>query len=568
MRTVIAMLAALAVAVIAGAGAAAASAQLGWIDVTPYPFGFDGNPVGSNPQCEDVQSSTTNCYLSVESMAFRAWNRGVAVVYAKDSLNHPTPYGVWRYNGVRWYPDPTFPGQVSSSGSPGECPGNTILWAGKLDLWLVGSVGTLSWTTPLCRFDGVTDEWEQISVPASAVAEALQNNTAATNPILPNGITSGACFAWNDCSFFGSDGVVLHWDGQSLSAVSTGPGVGVGPWLAADYADAAEVTTAAGPRAVAVGAPSTVVRTSPDGLPDPDLLWSTGESFVPSVVSVSGSTPVAVSVNSAGAAWVADVPSGAETADQLAPISLTGAESPCPDQDLPPDAFAGDIPTGTSYQFDALGALPDGGVVAGGTNGFDPVTVQASCDTSPAITEFPAVPDGNITAIAAPADNRVWAATGISVNPDGSNGPPRLYVFTDGSAPDTPAGNDKEQRTLPPAPEPQVFVFAPPVTVVVAPPGQTIVKHRPPKRKTVKLPSPIYDVSKKPPVVPSGPGTYTLTLNFKVRSRITIGLQALRDGKVVASSGLRTFTHGSGKLVLTLRTASWPTALRFLTSKR
>jgi len=101
-----------------------------WTDVSPYPFGSDGNPV-TDPT-GTCAGADPDCYLEVNSLAFRAWNRGIASVGpAQGSSAATTPFGVWHYNGVRWYPDPTFPGT-------GTCAGTDIMWAGKLDIWLVG----------------------------------------------------------------------------------------------------------------------------------------------------------------------------------------------------------------------------------------------------------------------------------------------------------------------------------------------------------------------------------------------------------------------------------------------
>src|SRR5215472_2148826 len=83
-----------------------------WIAVDPYPFGADGNPVDpTNPTCS---GSGQSCYLVVTSLAFRSWNRGLAATTTGDSVNpnssdpRKNPFGVWLFNGTRWYPDPTF----------------------------------------------------------------------------------------------------------------------------------------------------------------------------------------------------------------------------------------------------------------------------------------------------------------------------------------------------------------------------------------------------------------------------------------------------------------------------
>src|ERR1700689_3890565 len=50
-----------------------------WEDVQPYPFGSAGGPVESSsvPNCDDAIGEVT-CPLTVTSMAFRAWNAGLA----------------------------------------------------------------------------------------------------------------------------------------------------------------------------------------------------------------------------------------------------------------------------------------------------------------------------------------------------------------------------------------------------------------------------------------------------------------------------------------------------------
>src|SRR6202042_1802304 len=100
----------------------------------------DGGP--ADPTAADCLQYS--CYLPVESMAFRAWNRGLALVNSANS------YGVWSYNGTSWVPNPSFPGA-------GTCSGNKILWAGKLDYWVIGSSGG-SWPA-LCRYDAADFVW-------------------------------------------------------------------------------------------------------------------------------------------------------------------------------------------------------------------------------------------------------------------------------------------------------------------------------------------------------------------------------------------------------------------------
>src|ERR1700730_9246210 len=122
-----------------------------WVE-EPYPFDSEGRgEVDTSPGSKCAPGSNgeelDSCYLTVTSMDFRAWNRGLAATVGTASTNggerKATPYGVWIFNGTRWFPDPTFPGQS-------VCKGTKIVWAGKLDYWLVG--GPPNWAN-LCRFD-------------------------------------------------------------------------------------------------------------------------------------------------------------------------------------------------------------------------------------------------------------------------------------------------------------------------------------------------------------------------------------------------------------------------------
>jgi hypothetical protein len=100
---------------------------------------------------------------------------------------------------------------------------------------------------------------------------------------------------------------------------------------------------------------------------------------------------------------------------------------------------------------------------------------------------------------------------------------------------------------------------------VVVTPVVTTTTTKKTKTKKVKLKPAIYAIHSR--VVPSAGGTYTLYLTFKVRRPVTIGLQGLRDGKVVAATGLKHFKGHSGQLALTLDRDHWPTKLRLQTPK-
>jgi hypothetical protein len=348
-----------------------------WVDVKPYPFGSFTGPSGieeagpvdveskqwlaEHPQCVRfgiVPGSNGNrapengCYLTVTSMAFRSWNRGLAATYPSQGLS-PTaaeknPYGVWTYNGEQWSPDPTFPGRKT-------CPGHTIVWAGKLDYWLIGGPSDISWSR-LCRYNGLEHEWEPFSVPKAT----LQRVTPPTIPgraaggarsaasIVPNlghrlgGITSGACLAWNDCWFFGTYGAVVYWNGQAL--VDSSP-ARTERWLNGEYLDAAASEDPLGsPFAMAVSstgerAPtereSELITAQRNGEPPPELFRSVNGAFsLGAIGGFSSALPfvpptqeqahdggsgwddpfrtdlVAVGLDPAGQGWVAGNPAG------------------------------------------------------------------------------------------------------------------------------------------------------------------------------------------------------------------------------------------------------------------
>jgi hypothetical protein len=587
-----------------------------WTDVTPYPFGFDGNPVDENSAACQAWERQTNrqyqggydpivCYLSVDSMAFRSWNRGVAVVSPPlNSDLSTTAFGVWLYNGTRWFADPTFPGQS-------VCKGSTVLWAGKLDYWLVGQIGAgqgavEKWPA-LCRFDGVNFSWEPLAVPASALADVPLDPT--TGKPAAGAIQAGACLSWDNCWFFGSYGVVLHWDGQSLSNAT--PGLGASPWLMSDFTAAAAGTDAAGnPFALALAGTSgganangatlgQATPSDPDGAPPHELYRSGGGPFQP--VDYSPPTTglpsdpyqtdlAAVGFNSQGQGWLAGdprglrpgiTPAGGPTQPEpspLVPVSTSGAVQPC--AATAPDAFTYSAGGPSGYLWRTIGVLPNGDAVAGGSlhdPSEEPLLAQVSCDKPPRLLRFGSTdpstgdfmdvdPNGAITAVAANAINDAWAsATAFGKSsPLEPQPPPHLYRLTDTQKPLAPPGNDVEPRPLVVQSEATIFVFAPKVVVTPRPPKQVKIKKR--KGKTVHVPPPIYAV--QPPKLVRGPGgTFSLVITFKVRSKVTIGLEAFRRGKLVSSSGLKTFRGRSGELVLRLDPHRWPTKLKFVTPK-
>lgn len=620
-----------------------------WTDVTRYPFGSDGNPVDAQSTVCQPKGATPYgpgwgngdgdfasqggeiagnppCYLQVNSLAFRAWNRGLAAT-GQPALHNagsaPVAYGVWLFNGTNWFPDPTFPGSAT-------CPGSTILWAGKLDYWLIGSSGAPQRT--LCRFDGVNLVWEPLSLPAATVARLPWDQ----NGNVIGGITSGACYAWNNCWFFGDQGIQVHWDGQSLSDSSAG--LGASPWLEGDFTGAAIGTDPSGNAfGVAVTKSSSVgsaglqgsgvpLPAAPDGSPPAQLFGSHGGTWVPLPYSPPSSPRpndpfttdlTMVSADSGGDAWVAGDPAARLSSPTPAPIvpaplqrlTVTGGEATCPQPGTSPftaqaGGANGNSPNGFTWH--GLSTFPDGSALAGGAYGNgqttwtesaggqtytvgtdnEPVLVHAVCGQTPVIAEFrrpdpldadqtgaqliPADYGGWITAVASNASNDAWAATtdGTWVyfsngNPVGGNLMPHVYRWTDGQPPDAPAGDDNEPR-------PSLFTLDPPVYTVGSPtivvtPSTVTTTQTPAKTKSVHLPPAIYAVKSR--LIRSAHGNFTLYISFKVRRPVSVGVQALRGRKVVASSGVKRFTGHSGSLALRLDRRKWPTHLRFVGAK-
>jgi hypothetical protein len=230
-----------------------------------------------------------------------------------------------------------------------------------------------------------------------------------------------------------------------------------------------------------------------------------------------------------------------------------------------------------------------GGEVGGNAQGLQPVLAQVSCSGTPQTTVFqiPTPADalsvaptiaadagGIITAVAASASNDAWAASSpgqFTDDIDGNLGtalqPPSFYQLTDGQTPDAPAGNDSESRPVVTGTEPTIFEFPPPVVVPAPPPAVTVTKTSKAKKIVKRELAPVYDI-KKPAEGKLINGTVSLSLSFRVRRKVRIGLEGLRGRKVVASSGIRTFSGKRGTLVLELSTKAWPTRLEFVEPRR
>ncbi len=597
-----------------------------WVDVNPYPFGSEGIPVETSAQPAQTCSHAfkgeppgSQCALTVTSMAFRAWNRGLAATdTGEGSVDANNPYGVWLFNGASWYPSPGFPGY-------NVCPGHTVVWAGKLDYWLIGGPSDLSWSR-LCRFDGATLEWESFELPETTLARVVVEKTRR-----PGGITSASCLAWNDCWFFGTYGTVVHWNGIQLEDASPPPPLS---WLQGEYTAAVTREDLQGnPFGVAVSA--TAERYAPvseseilpehDEAPPPEMRVSSGGAFSPvpftPPTSPQADDPyrtdlVAVDFDAAGQGWVAGNPAGLRVWSRaesrpassshpappspLVPVSISGASTTCAGPaerrfTYTPLTFKAAEPP-NSFLWSSIAVIPGTGeALAGGSllprkEGLEqdpnsrpvdgePVIAQAACDGTTTVTRFrvedptykgplpkpPLVPadrEGYVSAIAASAANDAWAATtpGSLVIDSGivsssEAQPPHLYRLTDGARPEAPEGNDLEERPLELQIEAPTLILEPPPPPPPPPPPAVVTQTH-----SVKLPSPIFDVKAR-----LHKGRHlSLYLSFRVRRPVTIGAQALRHGHVVSEAQPRYFAGRTGLLILELNRKHWPTKVRLV----
>jgi hypothetical protein len=603
-----------------------------WVDTTPYPFGADGLPVDTSkrscataPLPDGPDGYQSLCYLRVTSLAFRAWNRGLAatttITPPGGSALPPTPFGVWLYNGSRWSPDPTFPGKAT-------CPGNTILWAGKLDYWLVGG-------RTLCRYDGSTFGWSSLEIP-------LETRSKVVAPSLPASVAAGACFAWNNCTFFGPEGVRLHWNGAELTDSGT-PDASEELRSQRGRVTAATARVAADGRRVGVAVKWTsgfegpgggvnldqAIPAQPDGSPPFQLLGSDGGPFaglpfqLPTLSRPNDpwrTDLVAVDVAEDGRGWTAGMPVGGTvvntgervaSGNQPAPVLPfhLGAGPPCsaPTPNFEYERVADGLPNGRpSYAWTTIAVFPGsatalaGGSLrpaAAGTSPHDdgtvePVLTRVACGGTVTNTRFrepdptradgaiaPANYGGTADAVTANAANAAWAAVsgGVSANNVGIKQPfpggsvryfyqrPHLYQWTDGARPDAPAGDDDEERPLEVVEDPPIFVEEPPPAEpepLPAPPPAVV--QEPAKTKRVRQKPAVYGARATKPRHVKGQ-RYVLVIKFRIRRPVTIGVKGLRKNKVVARSGLKRFKGKRGSLELNITRKRWPTRVRFYT---
>jgi hypothetical protein len=612
-----------------------------WVE-EKYPFVGEGKEVEgrkhlepSTEPCKTAETEGRPCYLKVLSMTFKAWNEGRAVTEGPKEREGPPL--VWAYNGKRWSVDPTFLAQAKN------CTGTTIISAGKGDYWLVNASPKATgepWA-PLCRFDAESDEWGPVSIPATTAERLTYLGEHESIRTRSGGITSGACFAWNNCWFFGSYGVVLHWSEEPPSAGAEPllalreagtpytPGlISGGEFLGAAVGQAPggeSFALAVGSNSEGTNSPSgreqvTPLQTTAGGEPPAELYSSIGGPFAPVNFIAPHLTEaedpydgslVAVSVDPAGSGWVAGGSAEHRTepplhvgykpqVSPLVPVTASG-ESICVKPPLFAFAPEGEPVSGAvpgAFWWSSIAVIPGtseaiaggamrrtaGEVIAGDPSEDaqpEPVIAQVACDGTVTLTRFrtnevlengtvtsnpaPADREGHVTAVAASAPNDAWATTSKGdFPPDTTEGrstpavaPPHLYHLTDGLPPDAEAGNSLETRVKREPPVPVFHEETPPPAP--APVVLTVTTKR-----TIKLPPAIYGVkSSVHTSTVAGHTKIDLYLTFRLRRAVTVGARALRNGHVVSVAKATRFRGRTGKLVLSLDRAHWPTKVTF-----
>jgi hypothetical protein len=609
------------------AGSAAAAGAC-WTEV-PYPFGDEGEAVnGSSCASGSLPGSkeALQCYLTVTSMAFRAWNRGLAATTEQGGGNTgPDPFGVWIFNGSRWYPSPGFLGRSA-------CPGHTIVWAGKLDYWLVGP-GT-EWAR-LCRFDGVRLQWEPLELPTATkehVAERVEIvNGQEVLKLKPGGITAAACFAWNNCSFLGTYGTVVHWNGHVLTDTSPDRS---NRTLQGEYTGAVARQGPAGePFGAAVGATSEQYERGPlesGGTPPAQFYGSSGGefsplAFTPPTMAQLGdpyrTDLMAVDVDAAGQGWVAGNPAGlrlkerdgAEPAKDpkppsarefnppnqpqpspLVPVSASGTATACAGP--PPSRFtytpeAKATEEAGAFLWSSIAVVPGAAeALAGGrmrrakdgsgpnedASVGEPVIAQAGCEGDATVTRFriqdptspaheaPADRESSVTAVAATAQNDAWATTspGELTGAFNTGFDEPPHLYRLTNGQRPNAPEGNDEETRP------LELKEDEAIIVIEPPKPEPQPQAPAtttQTHTVTLPAAVYGVKARLHTTRRhGHIYFSLYLTFKLRRPVTIGAQALRHGRVVSVARPRHFAGRTGLLILSLNRKHWPTNVRFV----
>lgn len=108
-----------------------------------------------------------------------------------------------------------------------------------------------------------------------------------------------------------------------------------------------------------------------------------------------------------------------------------------------------------------------------------------------------------------------------------------------------------------------IFEFPPTVVTTTSVITTTTVTHGKTTIRRIRLKPAVYDIA-KPTVSKAAGGKYALSIAFKVRRRVRLGLDALRKGRVVSSSGVKTFSGKRGILTVLLSREAWPTGLKFI----
>ena len=597
-----------------------------WTDVLPYPFGSDGMEVkDTDLKSTRCSSDPLSCYLTVTSMAFRSWNRGLAAASLTQGSGN-NAYGVWTFNGTRWAPDQTFPGSDA-------CNGSSVAYAGKLDYWLVRPIEKFGHWSSICRFDSAIPAWEPLALPQATLDRVTYTNSTGQTLRRAGDITSTACFSWDNCWFFGSFGTVVHWDGTALSDAS--PPLDQS-WLATEYQGAvARFDQAGNPFGVAVGATSagtdqpSPLPSQPDGTPPPELFGSSGGSwsplsFTPATIPQPGdpyrTDLVGLDFDSSGSGWLAGNPAGfratrftgvspdqppagrpAPTSPEpspLVPIYSSGGPSGCTGPAATRFTYTysnANTAAGGAFLWSAISAVPlAGDAWASGRmrpakpgSGpheeaiAEPVIAHVGCDGSTTVTRFripdptykgtgtptqaPADRGGTATAVAANATNDAWLATSRGTLGDSSSG---VYVDFPPQPPHFYRYTDGNPPNAAAGDDNELrtqILQLDPEIIRVEPSTQTITVPGPTtvnRSTTVSLPPAVFGVKFK---IRGGRAHPRLYLTFRLRRPTTLGAQALRRGHVVASSAMRRFGGPKGQLVLALDPKRWPTGVRFVT---
>jgi hypothetical protein len=583
-----------------------------WAEVNPYPFGSEGVPVeGSSLTCKEFFSEAAppnQCELTVTSMAFRAWNRGLAAtvpITDGEEEASKNPFGVWSFNGTSWVPSPGFPGSS-------HCPGHTVLWAGKKDYWLIGGA---PWGG-LCRFDGATLEWQELPLPPATRAHVTEIRPNGEEVLRPGQITSGSCMAWNDCWFFGTYGAVVHWNGEVLTDASPEPAQ---TWLDGEYTAAVGLPDLAGSPFGAVVSATAESFSSQTPLPgaEPEQAPTQLEVSSGGVFSPLGFSPptspqendpyrtdlVAVAFDGEGQGWVAGNPAGvrispAENAlldearpiahnvaappSPLVPISTGGESTTCEGPPAPrftysSPRYSSAIGRAGAFLWSSIGVFPGTGeALAGGRlqprrggKGTDPneaasgepVIVRATCDGATTVTRFrtedPTRSGTAPTAVAADREQPEDATaevTAIAVNAANdawaATSPGSLLPINVENKPleQPPHVYRLTNGLAPEAPEGNDEEERP-----LPPEEKPIEIIEPPLPEKPKLPvtiSETHHVHRKPAVYAVSASVHehgkslSLYLTFRVRRATTLGAEALRDGHVVSKARPKRFKKG------------------------